>query len=220
MPKSFKTQNAHSASLTLKGSAPLAQNSSPTQPAPLKPLDGLRSIAVEQIENLPTLRPNDELLIQHFIECGNKVEAFKLTYPDKAKRWKPESIRSNAYHAFAKPKIRATLKALTLAGMFGTPCLLEDHISELRRIGTSAFDKGEFGTARLCEVNIGTVSRLYVDTAVSPHERPRTPEQMVALLAPGNKAGQSEILEAIRGARATPVALDVVELTGAEEVDG
>ena len=44
--------------------------------------------------------------------------------------------------------------------------------------------------------------------------KPRTPEEMVKELAPGNIKGQAGILEAIRAARAKEVALDVIELTG------
>ena len=110
--------------------------------------------------------------------------------------------------------MQEAIRLLTLAGMFGTPTTLENHIGELRNIKTRALENGELGTARLCEVNVGQVSRLYVSDVVVEHRKPAHPRDLVKALAPDNPQGQREILEAIRGARAKPVPLDVDELAG------
>lgn len=188
----------------------------PTKSQELENLDAARTIAAEYVANMPALTEAESTLVEHYMKTGNKSEAYRLTYPDRAERWQSQSINVEASKAFAKTKIQQTLKALTLAGLFGAPTNLENHIGELRHIKHRAIDAGELGTARLCEKNIGEVSRLYVSEVVVEHVKPSRPEEMVKRLAPGNPKGQAEILEAIKAARAKPVALDVEEIAGAE----
>ena len=102
--------------------------------------------------------------------------------------------------------------------MFGAPSTLENHIAELRHIKTRALDNAELSTARLCEVNIGQVSRLYVSDVVVEHRKPNRPEDLVKQLAPGNALGQKGILDSIRAARAKPIELDVAEIVGEPEI--
>lgn len=221
-----KITNAPDAPLA-DGFAPVASNQLREQPEPKPPKQSKKEIAefnaarihvAQALAELPELKPQDATLVEAYLETNNKIDAYAIAFPERMNNSRSkQAIRQAAYNAFARQDIQKAVHALTLAGMFGKPSTLHDHVGAMRSIKQRAIDHGELAVAQRAERSIGEVSRLYIKDVVIQRTRPRTPDELVKDLAPGNAQGQAGILDAIRAARAKPVVLDVVELTGGNE---
>lgn len=72
-----------------------------------------------------------ELFSQHMHETGNKSEAYRLTFPEKAKKWKDETIHKRASEMSLLREVQGRVKELKEESAAKHSITIESLLNEL-----------------------------------------------------------------------------------------